>query len=141
MLDMKITVTAEDLSAALNHLADALEKQRTEFSANMSIPQHDVSAATVPTTTAPTVPVQQPVPDISSTPVEPQPSVPTVVPTSAPQYTLEMIATAGTALVDAGKMEPLVALLQKFGVSSLVELNPGSYGAVAQELRALGAQI
>lgn len=63
------------------------------------------------------------------------------VPTSAPQYTLDMIATAGSALIDAGKMDQLMQLLGKFGVASLTELAPESYGAVANELRALGAAI
>ena len=63
------------------------------------------------------------------------------VPTSAPQYTLEMIATAGSALLDAGKMEQLMQLLGRFGVASLTELAPESYGAVANELRAMGAAI
>lgn len=63
------------------------------------------------------------------------------VPTPAPQYTLDMIATAGSALIDAGKMDQLMGLLGKFGVASLTELAPESYGAVANELRALGAAI
>lgn len=82
---------------------------------------------------APTVPVAAPAPTA-------QTQAPTV-PTSAPQYTLEMIANAGTSLIDAGKMDQLIGLLGKFGVASLTELQPSSYGAVASELRALGAAI
>ena len=63
------------------------------------------------------------------------------VPTGAPQYTLDMLATAGSALIDAGKMDQLVQLLTKFGVASLTDLQPEHYGAVANELRALGAAI
>lgn len=86
------------------------------------------TVAPTPTTapSSPAVPVAAPAP---------------VVPTSAPQYTLEMIATAGSALIDAGKMGQLIQLLGKFGVASLTELAPESYGAVANELRALGAAI
>lgn len=87
---------------------------------------------------APTVPVA--VPAHAAAPaanVAPAPAVPT----SAPQYTLDMIATAGSALIDAGKMDQLMQLLGKFGVASLTELAPESYGAVANELRALGAAI
>ena len=87
---------------------------------------------------APTVPVAAPAPAVTpAANVAPAPAVPT----SAPQYTLEMIATAGSALIDAGKMEQLMRLLSKFGVASLTELAPESYGAVANELRALGAAI
>lgn len=87
---------------------------------------------------APTVPVATPAPTVTPVAnVAPAPAVPT----SAPQYTLDMIATAGSALIDAGKMDQLMGLLGKFGVASLTELAPESYGAVANELRALGAAI
>lgn len=87
---------------------------------------------------APTVPVATPAPAVTpAANVAPAPAVPT----SAPQYTLDMIATAGSALIDAGKMDQLMGLLGKFGVASLTELAPESYGAVANELRALGAAI
>lgn len=87
---------------------------------------------------APTVPVAAPAPAAApAANVAPAPAVPT----SAPQYTLDMIATAGSALIDAGKMDQLMQLLGKFGVASLTELAPESYGAVANELRALGAAI
>ena len=87
---------------------------------------------------APTVPVATPAPTVTPVAnVTPAPAVPT----SAPQYTLDMIATAGSALIDAGKMDQLMGLLGKFGVASLTELAPESYGAVANELRALGAAI
>lgn len=90
------------------------------------------------TPSAPTVPVAAPAPAAApAANVAPAPAVPT----SAPQYTLDMIATAGSALIDAGKMDQLMQLLGKFGVVSLTELAPESYGAVANELRALGAAI
>lgn len=87
---------------------------------------------------APTVPVAAPAPTVTpAANVTPAPAVPT----SAPQYTLDMIATAGSALIDAGKMDQLMGLLGKFGVASLTELAPESYGAIANELRALGTAI
>lgn len=87
---------------------------------------------------APTVPVVGLAPAAApAANVAPAPAVPT----SAPQYTLDMIATAGSALIDAGKMDQLMQLLGKFGVASLTELAPESYGAIANELRALGAAI
>ena len=87
---------------------------------------------------APTVPVAAPAPTVTpAANVAPAPAVPT----SAPQYTLDMIATAGSALIDAGKMDQLMQLLGKFGVASLTELAPENYGAMANELRALGAAI
>ena len=103
-------------------------------------PGAPLSATPAQTTTpvAPTAPVATPAPTVTpAANVTPAPAVPT----SAPQYTLDMIATAGSALIDAGKMDQLMGLLGKFGVASLTELAPESYGAVANELRTLGAAI
>lgn len=97
-----------------------------------------LTAEQTATPITPTVPVAAPAP--AATPAANVAPAPTV-PTSAPQYTLDMIATAGSALIDAGKMDQLMQLLGKFGVASLTELAPESYGAVANELRALGAAI
>lgn len=103
-------------------------------------PGAPLSATPVQTATliAPSVPVAASAPAV--TPAVNAAPTPTV-PTSAPQYTLDMIATAGSALIDAGKMDQLMQLLGKFGVASLTELAPESYGAMANELRALGAAI
>ena len=177
MLEMKITVAAPDLAAAINNLAAALDGKNPHTvcnqygtdnkhidnvgTINMGMSgkaQPTTPAAPVNPTPAPTVPTQAPGAPLSATPaqtaaqiaptvpvVQPAPAANTApaptVPTSAPQYTLDMIATAGSALIDAGKMDQLMQLLGKFGVASLTELAPESYGAVAGELRALGATI
>lgn len=96
-----------------------------------------INAPTNPTTAQGTQQTATPatMPTIAETTATP------AVPTSAPQYTLDMIATAGSALIDAGKMDQLMGLLGKFGVASLTELAPENYGAIANELRALGAAI
>lgn len=177
MLEMKITVAAPDLAAAINNLAAALDGKNPHTvcnqygtdnkhidnvgTVNMGMSgkaQPATPAVPVNPTPAPTVPTQAPGAPLSATPaqtaaqiaptvpvVQPAPAANTApaptVPTSAPQYTLDMIATAGSALIDAGKMDQLMQLLGKFGVASLTELAPESYGAVAGELRALGATI
>ena len=177
MLEMKITVAAPDLAAAINNLAAALDGKNPHTvcnqygtdnkhidnvsTVNMGMSgkaQPTTPAAPVNPTPAPTVPTQAPGAPLSATPAQTAaqiaPTVPVAqpapvantapaptVPTSAPQYTLDMIATAGSALIDAGKMDQLMQLLGKFGVASLTELAPESYGAVAGELRALGATI
>lgn len=135
MLEMNITITAAGLEAAINNLAAAI-------GGNAAANKAETTAMTTDQTTptAPSVPVFPTMP----APPAVQPSVPvnlTPIPTSAPQYTFDMISTAGSALIDAGKMDQLVMLLGKFGVQSLTDLNPESYGAVANELRALGAKI
>ena len=177
MLEMKITVAAPDLAAAINNLAAALDGKNPHTVCNQygTDSKHIDNVGTInmgmsgkaqPTTPAapvnptpdPTVPTQAPGAPLSATPAQTAaqaaPTVPVAqpapvantapaptVPTSAPQYTLDMIATAGSALIDAGKMDQLMQLLGKFGVASLTELTPESYGAVAGELRALGATI
>ena len=177
MLEMKITIAAPDLAAAINNLAAALDGKNPHTVCNqygtdnkhidyvgtitmgMSGKARPATpAAPVNPTPAPTVPTRAPGAPLSATPAQTSaqiaPSVPVVqpapvanttpaptAPTSAPQYTLDMIATAGSALIDAGKMDQLMQLLGKFGVASLTELAPESYGAVAGELRALGATI
>lgn len=161
MLEMKITVAAPDLAAAINNLAVALANGNTAPVASAPVAQPatpmapvnptpapvaaptqvpgaplNVTPAPTATPTAPTAPVVAPAPAVA-----PVANVAPAVPAGAPSYTLEMIATAGTALIDAGKMDQLMQLLGKFGVASLTELAPGSYGIVANELRALGAAI
>lgn len=139
MLEMKITLEAKDLASAINNLAAALGGKAQPV-AVVAPTQPPLSATPAQTATpiAPTVPVAAPAPTVTpAANVTPAPAVPT----SAPQYTLDMIATAGSALIDAGKMDQLMGLLGKFGVASLTELAPESYGAVANELRALGAAI
>ena len=117
-----------------------------ELFANLKSLAANLTPATVFTPGAapsPSAPIA-PIATIAPAPAAYQTAATTVdnpVPTAAPQYTLEMIATAGTALVDAGKMEALCALLGKYGIDSLVKLDPSQYGAFATDLRGLGAQL
>lgn len=168
MLEMKITITALELSEAINNLAAALNDKAPHFVCtqnggnsnqieNVGTITMDMGGKAQPATPAtpinpipaPTAPVQAAGVPLSATAARTAaPVVPTVpvaapapVPTAAPQYTLEMIAKAGTALVDAGKMDELTGLLTKYGVAALTELDTAHYGAFAAELRGLGAQI
>lgn len=180
MLEMKITVAAPDLAAAINNLTAALDGKNPHTvcnqygtdnkhidnvgTINMSmggkaqpattaapvnptpapvdtptqVPGAPLSVTPAPTATptAPTAPVVAPAPAVT-----PEANVAPTVPTGAPTYTLEMIATAGTALIDAGKMDALLNLLGKYGVEALTALDPAQYGSFANDLRALGAQI
>jgi hypothetical protein len=71
----------------------------------------------------------------------PAPAASAAVPVAAPAYTLEQLARAGAALAQAGKMDLARALLAKYNVQTVNQLNPDQYGAFATELRALGAQL
>lgn len=165
MLEMRITVAAPDLAAAINNLAAALDGKNPHTVCNqygtdnkhidyvgtitmgMSGKARPATpAAPVNPTPAPTVPTRAPGAPLSATPaqtVAPVANVPvaSAVPTGAPTYTLDMIARAGAALVDAGKMDALCGLLAKYGVEALTALDPAQYGNFANDLRALGAQI
>ena len=99
-------------------------------------PQAPVQPSQAPQTQpTPQVPVQQP------QPVQPQPTSQAPVTTSTPQYTLEDLARAAVPLQDAGRGQDLMALLQKYNVMSMTQLDPSVFGAFATDLRALGAQI
>ena len=165
---LEIRITAPEIAEAINNLARAIglavtnpvgmtigvvPTNTTSVAANVQAePQQGTPAQAAPTETVanPTVPVSAPqtapvaqnaqnvsypTPDANVAPAA------QAVPTAAPQYTLDMIAKAGTALIDAGKMAELSALLAKYGVEALTTLDPAHYGAFAAELRAMGASI
>ena len=145
MLEMKITIAAPDLAAAINNLAVALangntvpaekpakaEKQTEAKDAAQQAPVNPMQATGAPLSATPA----QTVVPVANAPVA------SAVPTGAPTYTLDMIAIAGAALIDAGKMDALCGLLAKYGVEALTALDPAQYGNFANDLRALGAQI
>lgn len=123
MLEMKIKIEADAaVLKAIDKLTTALEKNAV----NISVSQ-DTPAPAAPVAPAQTV-----------APTNPAPAVPV---TTAPTYTLDQIAKAGASLVDAGKMEQLLALLAKYGVQAVTQLQPDQYGVFATELRTLGAQL
>lgn len=133
MMEMKIKIDVPELVAAVEKLAAAIDKTAlnitvpNEGTLNFNTPAGNAPVAPAPVQTAPT-----PAPAAAPAPA---------VPVTAPTYTLDQIAKAGANLVDAGKMEQLLALLTKYGVQAVTQLTPDQYGAFATELRALGAQI
>ncbi len=66
---------------------------------------------------------------------------PVAVPTTTQTYSQDDLARAAMALMDAGRMNDLQALLSKFGVASLPELPESQRGAFATALRGMGAKI
>lgn len=145
MLEMKITIAAPDLAAAINNLAVALANGNTVPAEKPAKAEKQTEAKDA-AQQAPVNPMQATGAPLSATPaqtVAPVANVPvaSAVPTGAPTYTLDMIARAGAVLVDAGKMDALCGLLAKYGVEALTALDPAQYGNFANDLRALGAQI
>lgn len=154
MLEMKIKIEADAaVLKAIDKLTTALEKNAVNISVSQDAPA-PVAPVTAPVTPAPVPPVTMPpatVPVAAPTPapapvapaqtVAPTNPAPAVPVTMAPTYTLDQIAKAGASLVDAGKMEQLLALLAKYGVQAVTQLQPDQYGVFATELRTLGAQL
>lgn len=67
--------------------------------------------------------------------------VATVPVAEAKQYTLPELQRACAPLLDTGKSAELVALLAKYNVPDLTKVPPEMYGALAADLRALGARL
>ena len=145
MTEVKITITAPELANAINNLAAALAGKTSLDNPDKSVQTEQNVMQYNPVT--PVAPVSAPTQITNMvTPPAPSPApaaqTPTnTVPTGAPQYTMDMLAVAGTALIDAGRMGELCGLLAKYGIESVTALNPAQYGAFATDLRALGAQI
>ena len=169
-MKIKIEADAAVLKA-IDKLTTALEKNAVNISVSQDTPAPVAPVATPvthapvppvtmpPATVVPTQPTPAPVatptpapaPAATPTPapapaapaqtVAPTNPAPTVPVTTAPTYTLDQIAKAGASLVDAGKMEQLLALLAKYGVQAVTQLQPDQYGVFATELRTLGAQL
>lgn len=149
---LEIKIEAPDLAAAICKLAAAIAP-RDINTLTPDEPRGIPAAATVapvaaPAPAAPVNPTPAPVaaPVAAPVPTEqpaaaPVAHAPAAVPVTAPTYTVDQIARAGASLVDAGKMEQLLALLARYGVAAVTQLQPDQFGAFATELRALGAQI
>lgn len=152
---INLTIHIPDLADAINNLAAAFNGKNTHTMCNQygAGNKHIDNAGAINMDTgdkAPTVPVNPTPAPVTSVPLSATPAQPVApaantapapVPTAAPQYTLESLATAGSALIDAGKLDQLMAIFANFGVESLTDLSPEHYGAVANDLRALGARI
>ena len=143
-----------NLSMTINVEAPALVAAVEKMPAPAAVPPQMPAPATGPAPAMPQTPGPAPAPvtppPAPAAPVTPPAPAPAPAPQTAapvmpvagaPTYTLDQISKAGAALVDAGKMEPLLALLTKYGVQAITQLQPAQYGVFATELRALGAQI
>jgi hypothetical protein len=98
-----------------------------------------VAPVTQPTTVAPVVPTSVSVP----TAPEPAQAPPTPAVPVAPvkEYTLEEIQVALQPLMDAGRTNEIVGLMQKYKVASLPELPKDQFPNLVVDLRNMGARI
>ena len=117
------------------------------------VPVVPTQAAAPVTPVQATAPVASTQPAVSTTPVQaaapmapvqaaaPMAPVQATVPTTSVTYTPDDLARAAFALMDSGRQQELIGLLQQFGVNAIPELKPEQFGAFATALRGMGAQI
>lgn len=99
---------------------------------------------------SPTVQPVTPVAQMATPVTSPQPTAPVqtpvvpaqaAVPTSAATYTQDELQRAAVTLLDAGRQNDLVTMLNSFGVEAITMLPKERYGEFATALRQMGAQI
>ena len=153
MTEFKLTIEAPALTEALKYLADALRQSFSgaqdvggtiPFPALEKPPVAPVEApVAVPDVPAEPAPVNPPETPAPAPAVTAAPSVEAPSPAPAPErkYTLKEISDAGSGLLDQGKMQDLMNLLDSFGVPAITMLKPDQYPAFVEGLKALGAKI
>lgn len=167
MFEVKVTVELPGIPDALNNLARAIAENgfaktvnAVEAKAETDVPTITTTPATVPAHAPVAAPAEQPAPvqqPVAPAPVtapvvapveQPTPIQPPVAPASAPTagqpeetFTMNDLSVAGAKLVEQGKMDAVVTLLQRFGVAAITQLKEAQYADFAKSLRAMGASI
>lgn len=121
---------------------------------NILTTEEPLTAPVVPATAepAPVTPVAQPAPvappvvptsvSVPTTPGPQQvPATPAVPVAPVKEYTLEEIQVALQPLMDAGRINEIVGLMQKYKVASLPELPKDQFPNLVVDLRNMGARI
>lgn len=120
---------------------------------NIPMTKEPPTAPVVPATVQapPVAPVAQPapvapvVPTSVSVPTTPEPTqappTPAVPVAPVKEYTLEEIQVALQPLMDAGRTNEIVGLMQKYKVASLPELPKDQFPSLVVDLRNMGARI
>lgn len=130
----KVDAVPENATSAPKKAAKAPKKATTA-----------TESATIATESATIAPTPEPVKSADPEPVKPaapEPPAAPVVPTApAKKYTLDELLAATAPLMDAGKIAELQALMQKFGVPSMMDIPEEKYGELATALRELGAEL
>lgn len=104
------------------------------------VAQPTPAAPVVPTSVSvPTTPEPQPAPP--APPAPPTPPTPAVPVAPVKEYTLEEIQVALQPLMDAGRTNEIVGLMQKYKVASLPELPKDQFPNLVVDLRNMGARI
>lgn len=164
MFEVRVTVEAPDVCAAVRELAAAMvatagapravntaEKQ-TPVQQVPTQPAQPTQQFTQPTTQQAPVQATQPPQQARAQPpqqfTQPAPITaaqafqqPVQQAPAARQYTADEIARAGASLLEKGLMPQLIALLGKYNVQSITGLRPDQFPAFAEDLKAMGADL
>lgn len=157
MLIMTVNLTLNEITAeGAMEVLKLIQKNIAEPSMKLepkkespAIPTAPVASTVMPLQTVPTnavastaMPMPMPVPTTvpTSAPTAVPNSVP-VQPSNVPNYTIEQLQTAIAPLLDAGKVAQIQALVQSFGVATLMDIPPARYGEFANGLRNLGGVL
>lgn len=167
MIELKVTVDAPELSAAINHLAEAIESKGTDVPAAPAKNSRSKKAAAKtapaqqPAPAAPVAAPMMPQPVATATPVMTPPAAPvaqqfipqpTAAPAPAPvapaqpqqsSVTLEQIINAAMPLMNSNPAfaMQLQGILAKYGVQAVTQIPKEFLPNVAADLAALGAKF
>lgn len=150
MLEIKVTIDAPGLSAAIDNLAQAISGLTFESDVPESgttetpgvIPFPSPVPDQVPGS-APAAPVVEQAP-ATQTAAAPAPA-PQPIPAPQPQTEIDLnaLSVAGAGLISQSpdNMKKIMDLLAAYGVKAITQLDKSQYPAFADELRKLGASI
>lgn len=167
MMELTVKIEANELTQAILKLASAIEgnyssvliepksAETVQPVVSNTIPTitNVQTPVTVPTAstaqampmqnayTVPTAPAQPSIQQVSVSAPTAQPMPAPTAPTSVPSYTIEQLQTAIAPLLDVGKVQQIQALVQSFGVNTLMEIPQERYGEFANGLRNLGGAL
>ena len=119
--------------------------RKTQSSEAVSAPEkvyvdEPIPAKPEQTAPAPITPPAAPETTVSAAPVTP--ATPAPIPrAAAPTYTIEELQLACAPLMDANRMGEIQSVIAKYGATSLLDIPKEQYGALAADLRALGARL
>ena len=137
-INVKVTVEAPALVDAVNRLCDRFSSIQTTPATIPAAPIQEASQAPAAPAEAPSQQVVTESPISAPAPAE---AVPAPAPAPAKTIDLDTISRAGAALIDQGKLPQVLAVLKEFGVEAITQLQPSTYPAFADRLKALGAVI
>ena len=121
--------------------AEPKRKRVSKKATAVERPEDAPPMAEVPQTAAEPEQAEAPAVTEAATQAEAAPAPEATPEVNTPKYDIDMLSRAGTALLDKGGMNNLLALLAEFGVQSMMELKPEQYPAFAAKMKEIGADL